>query len=133
MIPCPACSAPVPEGSRFCPSCAAPLPATPDDPTQTSVPTSAPSAPVSHPSLNRGRFLPGAMLADRYRIIGLLAVCVGTFLFELSNVLPMTLDFSLWYSGGFFVLLLITAALLAYGFRFSLAGRSMFADGALDG
>ena len=64
---------------------------------------------------------------------GLLTVCVGMFLLELSHELPMTLDFSLWYSGGFFVLLLVTFALLAYGFRFSLAGRSMFADSALDG
>ena len=63
----------------------------------------------------------------------LLAVCVGAFLTELSNELPMTLDFSLWYSSGFFALLLVTAGLLAYGFRISLAGRSMFADSALDG
>ncbi len=55
------------------------------------------------------------------------------FLANLAGEFPMTLDFSLWYSGGFFVLLLITGALLAYGFRFSLAGRSMFAEGALDG
>ena len=64
---------------------------------------------------------------------GLLAVCVGTFLLELSQELPMTLDFSLWYSNGFFALLLVTAGLLAYGFRFSLAGQSMFADSTLDG
>jgi serine/threonine-protein kinase len=64
---------------------------------------------------------------------GLLTVCVGMFLVEVSSDLPMTLDFSLWYSGGFFLLLLVTFALMAYGFRFSLAGRSMFADSALDG
>jgi serine/threonine-protein kinase len=64
---------------------------------------------------------------------GLLTICVGTFLTELANRLPMTFDFSLWYASGFYMVLLITAALLVYGFRVSLAGRSMFADSTLDG
>ena len=69
MTPCPTCSAPAPEGSRFCPACAAPLGPTPEDATR----TSAPNRPeTSSPTLDRGRFLPGTVLAGRYRIIGLL-------------------------------------------------------------
>lgn len=64
---------------------------------------------------------------------GPLAICVGTLLLERSDSLPMTLDLSLWHSGGFLVLSLITAALLACGFLLCLAGRSMFAEGTLDG
>jgi hypothetical protein len=64
---------------------------------------------------------------------GLLTICVGTFQLELSHSLPAGLDFSVWYSGQFFALLLIAAALLAYGFRYSLAGRSAWAEGALEG
>jgi serine/threonine-protein kinase len=67
---CPSCSRDVPEGNRFCGSCGSLL----------DIPTSAPTAtslesdptPVSHPSLDEGRFVPGTVLARRYRIVGLL-------------------------------------------------------------
>ena len=64
---------------------------------------------------------------------GLLTVCVGMFLVQLSDSLPAGLDFSVWYSGQFFVLLLVAGALLAYGFRYSLAGHSAWAESALEG
>jgi len=77
MVSCPKCSTPAPEGSRFCPSCATQLPESTVSPTQTSVPgdpTSASSqaTPASLPSLEQSRFLPGAMVAGRYRIVGLI-------------------------------------------------------------
>ena len=101
MATCPACSHEVPTGSRFCPLCAtvlasdssaAPTPlraaaatptdvATPAAPLSESTPrTSAsdatPAAPLSEstPTSSAGepRFVPGAILAGRYRIVGLL-------------------------------------------------------------
>ena len=89
---CPSCSAEMPEASRFCGGCGAPL-ALDDTPTRTSIETpaqagtrlaGAPPAPgTAQPrarsprvslssSLPDSRFLPGAILADRYRIVGLL-------------------------------------------------------------
>ncbi len=71
---CPACSHDAPGGSRFCPACAAPLEASPLAATATSAENARPTeaSPSSHPSLDGARFLPGAVLAARYRIIGLL-------------------------------------------------------------
>ena len=69
VILCPACSSDVPAGSRFCPSCGGPLE------TRTSAPTEATKdapAVTSHPSLDQARFIPGTVLARRYRIIALL-------------------------------------------------------------
>jgi len=79
MSCCSSCSTDVPAGSRFCPSCGSRL----EPPTSAATETSAgsdtpsaaspPSADVSsHPSVDHARFLPGTMLAGRYRIIGLL-------------------------------------------------------------
>jgi serine/threonine-protein kinase len=69
MSPCPRCSAPIPDGSRFCPSCGNAL--APDDATETSV-GSAPTVASSSSEPSGGRFIPGTVLADRYRVIGLL-------------------------------------------------------------
>jgi eukaryotic-like serine/threonine-protein kinase len=75
MASCPTCAGAVPEGSRFCPGCAAPLDATSAE-TRAGLPASPAIArgtpPSSHPSLDNARFLPGNMVAGRYRIIGLL-------------------------------------------------------------
>ena len=69
MPPCTSCSAEIPDGSRFCPSCGAQASSSPEGDPRTSAPTKVLSKPVpSHPSLDRGRFLPGAMLAGRYRV-----------------------------------------------------------------
>src|SRR5262245_20276952 len=70
MKSCPACSRPAADGSRYCPSCGSALDAGSVDPTRTSAP-SEPERSDSTP-FDEGRFLPGTVLADRYRIYGLL-------------------------------------------------------------
>jgi len=79
VIQCPDCSAEVPEGGRFCGSCGASVGEASEAPTRTSAPSALPTelaTPVSSPatssSVDQGRFLPGTVLAKRYRIIGLL-------------------------------------------------------------
>ena len=62
---CPSCQREVPEGSRFCSSCGAELPL---GPTQ----TYRADSERSSDSAGHGRFLPGTMLTQRYRIVGLL-------------------------------------------------------------
>ncbi len=79
---CHSCAKDVPESSRFCLSCGAalngsvPLPTqTVAEPPSTPTPARTPShSPLSSSSgsLNEGRFLPGALLANRYRIVALL-------------------------------------------------------------
>src|SRR3984957_1184516 len=71
MVQCRACASAMPESGRFCPSCGTPA----GGPVLvTSVATIAmpPSRGdfTSSGSLDEGRFLPGTLLADRYRIIG---------------------------------------------------------------
>jgi len=63
---CSACATDLPPGSRFCPRCGSATGA--DDP-------AAPTATVGLPSwtsssVSEGRFPPGTMLAQRYRIVG---------------------------------------------------------------
>ena len=79
MPRCPSCTTEVSEKSRFCSSCGTEQ--TSDSPTQQPTQTSAgaPITPrssdpssVSHDSLGHSRFLPGTLLAGRYRIVGLL-------------------------------------------------------------
>jgi serine/threonine-protein kinase len=80
MSSCPACATPTKDGARFCPECGADL-RLPDSPTGTApralraVRTPAsPATPASDPSPRRAaeRFAAGHVLADRYRIVGLL-------------------------------------------------------------
>jgi len=72
---CPACSAAVEQDSRFCRACGAALAAVrPAAPLSPTTPVAVPEG-VRTPrsaSDNDARFLPGAMLHGRYRIIGLL-------------------------------------------------------------
>src|SRR5215471_18745118 len=74
LIQCPSCSVEVPTESRFCLSCGQAI-------ALSQVPTVSPQTPpVSGPRVGRlssdsvpvGGFTPGTVLADRYRIIGLL-------------------------------------------------------------
>jgi len=78
MARCPSCSREFTEAGRFCPWCATPVDATS---AETAVlPPPAPSRPPSATSsilgtssaVDEGRFLPGTVLASRYRVAGLL-------------------------------------------------------------
>ncbi len=80
---CSSCSTALPEASRFCPACGAPVGPMSQLPTDLATPSLAEAAlrrggsdsPVgrllSSPSLDGGGFSPGTILAERYRIIGL--------------------------------------------------------------
>src|SRR5271157_2209692 len=70
MRNCPSCSRECADNSRFCAWCAAPLDATSAETEVLAPPASAGS--ISSSSVDEGRFLPGTMLAGRYRIAGLL-------------------------------------------------------------
>src|SRR5690348_8086188 len=77
MPECRSCGHAIPDSSRFCPQCGAAL-------NTDSVGTVAMTAPASTPgnppgnrpstssSLDEGRFLPGTLLASRYRVVALL-------------------------------------------------------------
>ena len=79
---CAACSADIPEAYRFCGVCGAPAVGPSHLPTATAQPDLAPlRAPLHIPAAARilsgrsvpaGAFIPGAVLAGRYRVIGLL-------------------------------------------------------------
>src|SRR5579864_6463948 len=82
MVKCPQCSTEMLESSRFCSSCGSVLTPKPNGemgetmamPTPASTPrTSAGgSTRASLHALDEGRFLPGTVVAERYRIIALL-------------------------------------------------------------
>src|SRR5262245_18522174 len=71
MTQCPACSSRVPEGSGFCPRCGRALPSESVDPTRTSAGAGDRAFFDATPS-GDGGFLPGAVVAGRYRMYGLL-------------------------------------------------------------
>jgi serine/threonine protein kinase len=78
MAPCSSCGTDIPISGRFCSSCGASAGNTDDIATATSpLPPRPASATSSRPSsssdyMSEGRFLPGRLLASRYRIIALL-------------------------------------------------------------
>ena len=83
MPTCTSCGTDVPSTGRFCSACGTPVSNTDDvatidyatpTPQRSRRPASAPSSrlPSSAEYLNEGRFLPGRLLAGRYRIIALL-------------------------------------------------------------
>jgi len=79
MNRCPSCASDVPEGKRFCGDCGAPVAKAASAPTETSVSggssderVSQGSSAPSFDSQDRSRFLPGTVLAGRYRIVGLI-------------------------------------------------------------
>jgi serine/threonine-protein kinase len=75
MIACPSCSTPVPDGARFCPRCGAaadPSATIPSGGTGDPDATLASGGAGSTRESGAGRFLPGTVLAGRYRIFGLL-------------------------------------------------------------
>jgi hypothetical protein len=75
---CPKCSAQIPEESRFCLSCGQPVSSLSQAPTAAAESPAAQMAPapvgrlISSDSLPVGGFTPGMVLADRYRVIGLI-------------------------------------------------------------
>src|SRR5437867_3631051 len=82
MPRCLSCSEEIPDHSRFCPACGAPLDSSSGGPTRSvlrgqadppagTVRAGSARLPSSSP-FDQGRFLPGTVLAGRYRIFGLL-------------------------------------------------------------
>ena len=81
-VRCPECSADVPGDSRFCPSCGAPVSSFSQMPTGLATPSAMEAARRRTPSPSIGRissvslpgegFAPGTVLAERYRIVGLI-------------------------------------------------------------
>ena len=81
MMKCRSCEATIPDTGQFCPSCGARLAADPLATVEATVPAPSPgSAERSRPNTrtssgglsSEGRFLPGTLLAERYRIVALL-------------------------------------------------------------
>ena len=74
MITCPSCSAELSEDSRFCSSCGAPALDASASPTRTSLRAVEDGSPVrvATPRDETARFVPGTVLARRYRMVGLL-------------------------------------------------------------
>src|SRR5580700_9248664 len=76
MVKCPACSHQTAIGARFCPQCAAALDGSYAE--TALMPAAGSHSPRSQPMLSsstcvdEGRFLPGVVMAGRYRIAGLL-------------------------------------------------------------
>jgi Protein kinase domain/zinc-ribbon domain len=84
VVRCSSCSAEIPDGSRFCPSCGEAISSVSQMATDLASPAVAEAAQrrspssspvgrlVSSDSVDAGGFTPGSVLAERYRIIGLL-------------------------------------------------------------
>lgn len=84
MIACPACSKPLADNETSCPSCGASLldsfsptrrmdtPKPSDSPKPDNKPRQKSVRPSSLESIDDARFVAGAILVDRYRIVGLL-------------------------------------------------------------
>ena len=77
-VPCSVCGEPRPDGSRFCPACGAPAIAASELPTETGDRLATPAARVGRVATSSGHALagypPGAILAGRFRIVGLLGM-----------------------------------------------------------
>ena len=80
MSSCPACATPADAGFRYCPACGTDL-QLPESPTGTAPVRSPAPSPSPHATAGRAdaagrtgrdRFVPGTILANRYRIVGLL-------------------------------------------------------------
>ena len=63
---------------------------------------------------------------------GLLAMIVAEFFLHLMIFYPVTSDFSAWYAGDFVLALIISLALVGFGFYTSLAGEPLFRAARLD-
>jgi hypothetical protein len=65
MVSCPACSGQAADESRYCPTCGNALGPGSIDPTRTSYPRAERSGSTP---FDEGRFLPGTVVAGRYRL-----------------------------------------------------------------
>ena len=63
---------------------------------------------------------------------GFLTLLVAYLVQGLLMLYPMTFDLTRWYAPNTILVLIVIAALTAYGFRVALAGRAVFVDAALD-
>jgi serine/threonine-protein kinase len=72
MVRCPACTHECAEDSRYCASCAAPLNATSVATVALGNGTASATRTSTTSSVDEGRFLPGTVVAGRYRVAGLL-------------------------------------------------------------
>src|SRR5215472_6685467 len=80
MVKCPSCAAEMLDSNRFCGSCGTVLTPKPHSEAETVAMSAPPSSPrstsvslrTSSDAPDEGRFLPGALVAERYRILGLL-------------------------------------------------------------
>ena len=59
---------------------------------------------------------------------GLVSLLSASFVYVMMILFPLTTDFSLWYSGAALFAVLVIAAMAAFAFHTSLAGRSLFDD-----
>jgi serine/threonine-protein kinase len=62
---------------------------------------------------------------------GLVSMLFGFTVQSLLGVMPLTFDLSAWYAGSTWITVLVIAALTAWGFYVSLAGRPVFKDEVL--
>jgi len=62
---------------------------------------------------------------------GLVALIASAFAFDLLLIFPITADFSVWYAGASLFAVLSVAAMAAFAFHSSLAGRPLFGDAEL--
>jgi predicted Ser/Thr protein kinase len=84
VMQCPSCASRIPEGSRFCPTCGAAIPSDASVAETIAIadtPASTPARSQTRPSSltgssartsSEGRFLPGDLVAGRYRVVALL-------------------------------------------------------------
>ena len=74
MFTCPGCSCGVPEGSRYCPTCGGALLGPEEAPKHSTVvvDSSMLTSGDGPDPIDHGSFIPGTIIAERYRIVGLL-------------------------------------------------------------
>ena len=74
------------------------------------------------------RFAAAMFVFVRFGLLGLMFA----FFFRHFLEFPLTTDSTAWYAGTTFFVILVLAALAAYGFRIALAGQPAFSGTRLD-